>query len=191
MRVPSPNSGFVVSPEAFWDLCVANPDLRLTRTARGELIVMAPAGSDSGGRNSDLSGQLWAWNRANRLGRTFDSSAGFTLPNGFVHAPDASWIVQQRWDSVPRDLQRKFAPICPDFVAELMSPSDRRADVVERLEEFMAQGARLGWLIDPKSGDVEIHHSGRPVEVLKMPPTLSGEDVLPGFVLDLKGILFD
>lgn len=191
LRVPSPLSGLIVSPEAFWDLCVANPALRLTRTARGGLIVMAPAGSDSGSRNFDICGQLWAWNRANRLGRAFDSSAGFTLPNGYVHAPDASWIVQERWDAIPRDQQKKFAPICPDFVAELMSPSDRRSDVVEKLEEFIAQGARLGWLIDPKAVEVEIHRPGRPVEVLKRPATLSGEDVLPGFVLDLKGILFD
>ena len=113
------------------------------------------------------------------------------MPDGFVHAPDASWIVQNRWDFVPPEKREKFAPICPDFVAELMSPSDRRADVAKKLDAFMAQGARLGWLIDPKACEVEIHRVGRPVEIVKRPATLSGEDVLPGFELDLKGILFD
>lgn len=191
LRVPSPVTGLIISPDAFWDLCAANPGLRLTRTARGGLIAMAPSGSDSSSRNFDLCGQLWAWNRARKLGKAFDSSAGFTLPEGFVHAPDASWIAQDRWDAIPRDQQRKFAPICPDFVVELMSPSDRRSDVVEKLKEFMTNGARLGWLIDPVAEQVEVYRKGLPVEVLNRPPTLSGEDVLPGFVLDLNGILFE
>jgi Uma2 family endonuclease len=142
LTVPSPCPGLHLSPEAFWDICAANPELRLTRTADGVLIVMAPAGSDAGARNSDLSGQLWAWNRGRRLGVTFDSSAGFTLPNGFVHAPDASWVTCDRWDALTPKQKRKFAPICPDFVAELMSPSDRRGETRDRLVEFMTQGAR-------------------------------------------------
>jgi Uma2 family endonuclease len=191
LTLPSGLSGLRVSPEAFWELCAANPDLRLTRTAQGELIIMAPAGSDSGSRNLSLAAQLWNWNRASRLGIGFDSSSGFTLPNGYVHAPDLAWVAQPRWDALTRDEKRKFARICPDFVAELMSPSDRRTPTRERLEEFMTQGARLGWLIDPDAVEVEIHRPGRPVDMLKRPATLSGEDVLPGFVLDLKGILFD
>jgi Uma2 family endonuclease len=192
VRLPV-RSGLKVSQRAFWALCATNPELRMTRTSRGELIVMPPAGSETGFRNAGLTGQLWAWNEANGLGVAFDSSAGFTFPNGLVHAPDASWIRQERWDRLTRQQKERFAPICPDFAAELLSPSDRnrKADVHALLEEYIAQGVRLGWLIDPEHAEVEIHRPGRPVEILKRPATLSGEDVLPGFVLDLKGILFD
>jgi Uma2 family endonuclease len=191
LSVPPGGTGLFVTPEGFWDLCALNPSLRLTRKADGELIAMAPAGSESGARNFDLCGQLWAWNRQARLGVAFDSSTGFTLPDGLVHAPDASWLARDRWDSLSPEQKRKFAPVCPDFVAELMSPSDGRAETRKALEAFMTQGARLGWLIDPDRGEVEIHRPGRPFEILKRPATLSGEDVLPGFELDLKGILFD
>ncbi len=184
-------SGLRISPRAFWKLCAANPDLRMTRTAEGKLIIMAPAGSDSSYRNAGLSAQLWNWNQATRLGVCFDSSGGFTFPNGLAHAPDASWITQERWNRLTSQQKKKFAPICPDFVAELLSPSDRRVDVRARMREYLDQGVRLGWLIDPDAGEVEIYRPGRPVETLTNPATLSGEDVLPGFVLDLKGILFD
>ena len=184
-------SGLRASAEAFWRLCAANPELRLERTARGEVIVMPPAGSDSGMKNASLSAQLWNWNRASGLGFAFDSSAGFTLPNGAVLGPDAAWITRDRWNAVPAEAQKKFAPICPDFVAELTSPSDQLSDVQEKMREYLAQGARLGWLLDPKTGRSEIYRPDREVEVLNRPATLSGEDVLPGFVLDLKGILFD
>jgi Uma2 family endonuclease len=182
-------SGLRVSAEAFWRLCRANPDLRLGRTARGELIVMPPAGADSGMRNAGLTAQLWNWNRAADLGVVFDSSSGFTLPNGLVHAPDAAWVSAPRWEALAPEQREKFAPICPDFVAELRSPSDRKREVRDRIREFLDQGTRLTWLIDPKDGTVEIHRPGRPVETLTRPATLSGEDVLPGFVLDLRGIL--
>jgi Uma2 family endonuclease len=191
LELPSRQTGLFVSPEAFWDLCVANPDLRLTRTAKGELIVMAPAGSETGSRNAGLTSHLWNWNAANGLGMVFDSSSGFRLPNGFTHAPDTAWIAKGRWDALTPEEKKKFAPICPDFVAELMSPSDTRSETRDKMREFVAQGARLGWLLDPKAVEVEIHRPGQPVEVLKRPATLSGEDVLPGFVLDLKGLLFD
>jgi Uma2 family endonuclease len=182
-------SGLRVSDRAFWRLCCDNPDLRLERTARGELIVMAPAGTGSGERNADLSGQLWAWNRAVGLGHSFDSSAGYKLPNGATLSPDASWIANERWESIPPDLQEKFAPICPDFVAELMSPSDELPKARDKMREYIDQGARLGWLIDPRTGLVEIYRPGRPVEALARPRTLDGKDVLPGFVLDLRVIL--
>jgi Uma2 family endonuclease len=191
LELPSGRTGLTVSPEAFWDICAANPDLRLTRTADGELIAMAPAGSETGFHNAGLTARLWNWNDANGLGVVFDSSAGFTLPNGFVHAPDAAWIARDRWDALAPEERKKFAPICPDFVAELMSPSDTRHDTRDKLLEFLNQGVRLGWLLDPKAVEVEVYRPGQPVEVLKRPATLSGEDVLPGFVLDLKRILFD
>jgi Uma2 family endonuclease len=183
--------GLRLTHRAFWKLCVANPDLRLERTAQGELEIMSPAGADSGRCNAGLTGQLWAWNQTRRLGVTFDSSAGFRLPNGATRFPDATWITRDRWDALKPKQKKKFPPICPDFVAELRSPSDGRESLREKMREYLGEGVRLGWLIDPEEGEVEIHRPDRPVEVLIRPATLSGEDVLPGFVLDLKDILFD
>ena len=188
MVVP-PRSGLRIGPRGFARLCAANPDLRLERTAHGELIVMAPAGTDTGGRNADLSALLWIWNRTAGLGRVFDSSAGYTLPNSAIKAPDASWIANDRWQAVPVEARVGFAPICPDFVAELRSPSESAKDLHAKMLEYLNQGARLGWSLDPSSGKVGIYRPGRNVEWLDRPATLSGEDVLPGFVLDLAGIM--
>ena len=190
LRVP-PRCGLRVSERAFWRLCQANRDLRLERTARGELIVMAPAGSETGRRNASLTAQLWAWNQASGLGMSFDSSAGFRLPNGLTRSPDASWIARGRWEAIPPEERLKFAPLCPDFVVELRSPSDEKPRLRDRMQDYIDQGARLGWLIDPVEVSVDVYRAGRPVETLARPTTLSGDEVLPGFVLDLKGILFD
>jgi Uma2 family endonuclease len=152
---------------------------------------MPPASADSGYRNAGITAQLWNWNRATRLGVVFDSSAGFTLANTAIRGPDASWMTSERWEGLPEAERRRFSHICPDFVAELKSPRDALSNPQKKMEEYVAQGIRLGWLIDPDSGTVEIYRPGRPVERLVKPATLSGEDVLPGFVLDLKGILFD
>jgi Uma2 family endonuclease len=182
--------GVRVSERGFWRLCRANPDLRLERNANGELIVMPPAAPDPGHRNAGITAQLWNWNQQTRSGIDFDSSAGFTLPNTAIRGPDASWMTQERWDALPKHEKEKFSHICPDFVAELRSKSDDMSKLREKMAEYLSQGARLGWLIDPKSGTVEIYRPGRPAELLERPATLSGEDVLPGFVLDLKVILF-
>jgi Uma2 family endonuclease len=187
----APDVHLHVSPEDFWRLCVANPDLRLEREATGELIVMPPAGMDTGSRNADITGQLWYWNRQTKLGILFDSSVGFTLPNSAVRGPDATWMTAERWAALPVDERRRFAEICPDFVVELASPSDDRSKLGKKMEEYIAQGVRLGWLIDPDRRTVDIYRPGRPVERLVKLATLSGEDVLPGFVLELKGILYD
>jgi Uma2 family endonuclease len=184
-------SGLYASPRAFWRLCVANPDLRLERTANGEVIVMAPAGFDSGIRNASLTAQLWNWNKETGLGVISDSSGGFTLPNSAVKAADAAWIALERWLAVPAGDQKKFAPVCPDFVVEITSPTDTLKRTRKKMREYLAQGVRLGWLLDPKSGLAEIYRPGHPAESLHRPATLSGEDVLPGFVLELRGILFD
>jgi Uma2 family endonuclease len=178
-----------VTAETFDRLCVENPELRLERNADGELIVMAPAALDSSFRNAGLTAQLWSWNARTGLGKVFDSSAGVTLPNTAIRGPDAMWITNERWEAVPQEERQRFARLTPDFVAELRSKSDGRGELREKMREYMANGVRLAWLIDPIAGEVEIHRAGRPVEVLKQPVTLSGEDVLPGFVLDLKGIL--
>ncbi len=185
------NTGLFASPADFERLSADNRYLRLGRLSTGEVIVMSPAGSKTSNRNARLNLLLGMWNETARLGVVFDSSAGFTLPNGAIHSPDAAWISTPRWSVVPPEQQERFAPICPDFVAELTSPSDRIAEVRDRLLEFVTQGSRLGWLLDPKTATVEIHRPGQPFEILKRPETLSGEDVLPGFVLNLKGILFD
>ncbi len=183
--------GFRVSDHGFLRLCRANPDLRLERNASGELIVMPPAAPDSGHRNAGITAQLWNWNQKAGLGVDFDSSAGFTLPNAAIRGPDASWMTRDRWDALPKQEREKFSHICPDFVVELRSKNDDMSTLRKKLEEYIAQGIRLGWLIDPKGGTVEIYRPGQPVEVLERPATLSGEDVLPGFMLDLKGILFE
>ncbi len=180
-----------VSSRGFGRLCAANPELDLEREANGRVVVMPPAGAESSSRNMGLSGQLWYWNQQVRTGIVFDSSAGFTLPNSAVRGPDASWMSRERWEVLPEGDRRRFAHICPDFVAELASPSDDRNQLQAKMEEYIAQGVRLGWLIDPRDATVRIYRPGRPVETLARPATLSGEDVLPGFVLDLKGILFD
>jgi Uma2 family endonuclease len=180
-----------ISDEDFGRLCRANPDLRLERTARGELVVMAPAGTESGGRNAKLTTRLGVWTEADGTGEHFDSSTGYTLPNGATKSPDASWIRKERWNALTPEQKKKFAPICPDFAVELCSPSDDREMAREKMREYVSQGLCLGWLIDPIDGTVEIYRPGRPVETLDKPATLTGEDVLPGFVLDLKGILFD
>jgi Uma2 family endonuclease len=186
-----PGVRLFVSPDGFRRLCGANPELRLERTARGAIEAMPPASGGTGARNARLTAQVgsWAWNDV--TGTAFDSSAGFTLPNGAVRSPDASWIRNERWNALTEEQkEEQYSPICPDFVVELRSHSDRMKKLRKKMREYIAQGARLGWLIDPRRGSVEIYRPGRTVERLSKPATLSGEDVLPGFMLDLKGILF-
>ncbi|MEA5516700.1 Uma2 family endonuclease [Nodularia sp. UHCC 0506] len=177
-----------VSHEQFVDLALANRDLQLERTATGELIIMPPTGSDTGNKNLDIEGQLWLWNRQNKLGKVFDSSTGFRLPNGANRSPDAAWVSKQRWDTLTLEQQETFAPICPDFVLELRSKTDSLEKLQAKMREYIENGAGLGWLIDRKNQRVEIYRSGRNVEVLDHPVSLSGEDVLPGFVLDLTEV---
>jgi Uma2 family endonuclease len=175
-----------VTRAEFDQLCQDNPDLRLELTANGELSVMAPAGWESSERNGDLFGEVWTWNRQTKLGRTFDSSGGFTLPNGAIRSPDVTWIEKSKLANIPAGV--KFPQVIPDFVLELRSDTDRMPKLREKMAEYRANGVRLGWLIDPQQQQVEIYRLGQDVEVLQSPTTLSGEDVLPGFVLDLRSI---
>lgn len=170
--------------EVFEQLCQQNPDLRLERTAQGELIAMSPAGSESGRQNLSLSAQLWYWNQQAKLGVTFDSSAGFTLPNGAIRSPDAAWIETSRWERLSSEQRRKFAPICPDFVLELKSPSDDITTLQAKLQEYIDNGAQLGWLIDPETRQVDCYRPGQTVQVFNHPDTLSGDPVLPNFAMD-------
>lgn len=183
-----PTLTLTVTHEQFVQLALANRDLQLERTATGELIVMPPTGSDTGKRNFDIAGQLWLWNRQTKLGVAFDSSTGFYLPNGSDRSPDAAWIRQERWDALTLEQQEIFAPICPDFVLELRSKNDSIEKLRAKMREYIENGACLGWLIDRKNQKVEIYRPSRNVEVLNKPANLSGEDILPGFVLDLTEV---
>lgn len=174
--------------EQFLQFCSDNGDLRMELTAEKELIIMPPAGGTTSGRNSELNVDLGIWSRQDGTGKTFDSSAGFTLPNGAVLSPDASWILLSRWDTLTEAEQDKFPPICPDFVIELRSPSDRLPDVQRKMAEYLDNGVRLGWLIDPRNNRVHVYRPGQPVEVLEQPATVSGDPVLPGFSLDMSVI---
>jgi Uma2 family endonuclease len=179
---------FKVSHEQFKELACVNRDTRLERSKSGELIVMPPTGSDTGNRNLDIEGQLWLWNRQTKLGKAFNSSTGFHLANGADRSPDASWIKLERWEALTPEEKEGFAPICPDFVIELRSPSDSLEKLREKMREYIENKARLGWLIDRKNRKVEIYRQGRDVEILDDPASLSGEDILPGFVLDLTDV---
>jgi Uma2 family endonuclease len=178
-----------LTDEQFFQLCQNNRDLRFERTATGELIIMPPTGSETGDCNAELTYQLRGWSRQNKLGKSFDSSTGFKLPNAAERSPDASWVTMERWNALTQEEKQRFAPLCPDFVVELMSPSDSLEKTRTKMREYMDNGARLGWLINRQQRQVEIYRSNREVEILQNPQTLSGEDVLPGFVLDLAQIL--
>jgi Uma2 family endonuclease len=178
-----------VTPEQFEALAAANRDLRLERTAKGELIVMPPAGGESSQKNSSLTGQLYAWfETRDNLGVVFDSSGGFILPNGAIRSPDAAWVSRSRWDALTSEQRRGFPPLCPDFVIELRSPSDRLSPLQAKMQEYRDNGTGLGWLIDPQRQQVEIYRDGGEVEVLDRPLELSGESVLPEFRLNLRRI---
>jgi Uma2 family endonuclease len=174
-----------MTDDQFFQLCQNNRELRFERNANGELIIMSPAGGETGNRNGRLNQQLFNWTDADGTGIAFDSSTGFKLPNGADRSPDASWIKLERWDALSDEEKQKFPPICPDFVIELLSPSDSLKTTQEKMKEYIDNGVRLGILINRKSRQVEIYIPGKEVEVLKSPATVSGEDVLKGFVLNL------
>ncbi|MBN3962822.1 Uma2 family endonuclease [Nostoc sp. NMS8] len=184
-----------LTDEQFFQLCQNNRDLRLERTAEGELIIMPPTAWESGNRNSRLTQRLGNWTDADGTGLAFDSSTGFKLPNGANRSPDASWVSRKRLEALNPDPDR-FLPLAPDFAVELRSASDSLKTVQQKMQEYIDNGVRLGWLIDPQNQQVEIFRPGQEVEVLRRrspsetsPTSLSGEDVLPGFVLDLTQIL--
>lgn len=174
-----------VSRVEFAAIALANRDLRLERTAAGELMVSPPTGDDTGRRNANLVADLVIWSRQYG-GVCYDSSTGFELPNGATRSPDAAWIEQSRYDAL--DSHDGFVPLCPDFVVELRSKSDRLSPLQDKLREYVANGARLGWLIDPQNQHVEIYRSNGKVDILERPSQLSGEDVLPGFTLNLQSV---
>lgn len=178
-----------VTPDQFATLAANNRSLRLERNAQGELSVNPPTGWETGERNMNIAIELGIWWRnAGEPGKVFDSSTGFTLPNGAIFSPDASWVSPDRWAALTLEQKGTFAAICPDFVVELRSSSDSRTALQAKMQDYQANGARLGWLLDPKTRTVEIYRSDRTVEILSNPATLSGEAVLVGFTLNLARV---
>ncbi len=185
-EVPS-NLTLQVTSDEFAAIAAANQDLRLERTADGELIVNPPTGGESGRRNIKIGRYLDEWTDTYG-GVCFDSSSGFELPNGATRSPDASWVSHDRWDALTQDEKEGFVPLCPDFVIELRSKTDQMRTLQDKMREYIENGTRLGWLIDPQNQKVEIYRSGQDIIVLDHPSQLSGEDVLPGFTLDIKRV---
>ncbi|MGB7444295.1 MAG: Uma2 family endonuclease [Coleofasciculaceae cyanobacterium] len=177
-----------MSVEQFYEFCLANRDLRIERTANGEVIIMPPAFSDTGNRNIKIAQQLANWAEQDGTGETFDSSAGFTLPNGATRSPDASWIKLERWNALTEEQKASFAPICPDFVIELRSKSDTLKGLQDKIQEYIDNGALLGFLIDRKNCQVHVYRPHQEPEILDNPETVSGQPVLPGFVLQMAKI---
>jgi Uma2 family endonuclease len=177
-----------MSDDQFFEFCQENPDYRFERTANQEIIVLSPTGSESGNRNANLTVQVGIWTEQNGTGLIFDSSTGFTLPNGAVRSPDIAWIQTSKWDAIPPEQRKKFAPICPDFVVELRSETDDLTMLQTKMAEYISNGALLGWLIDPIDKQVYVYQPNATMQQLNTPATLSGDPVLPGFVLDLNKI---
>ena len=174
-----------VTPEQFEELCRRYRKLRLELTSSGELIVMPPTGAETGRQNSNLTYQLESWSRKDGTGVCFGDTAGFTLPNGAIRSPGASWIKREKWDSLTDQQKERFGPWCPHFVVELRSPSDRLNELRNKMLEYIETGASLGWLIDPKKRQVYVYRPDDEVVILDDPETISGDPLLPGFKLDL------
>ncbi len=185
------NPTLILDDEQFSKICQLNQNLNFERNQAGELIIMSPTGSETGEKNSSLLGQLWLWNYNKKLGKVFDSSTGFKLPNGSIRSPDVSWIKLERWEKLTKEERRKFAPICPDFVIELLSLNDDIEETRKKMIEYLDNGLKLGWLIDPESKTIEIYQQNQSVIILDNPLTISGEKILPNFVLDLTDIFTD
>jgi Uma2 family endonuclease len=178
----------IMTDDNFYDFCQLNRDFRIERNQIGDLLIMSPTGSETEERNFNLNGQLWIWTKQNGTGVGFGSSGGFTLPNGAVRSPDAAWINRTKWEAIPAEQRKKFAPICPEFIIELRSETDNLKILQEKMQEYIDNGTQLGWLIDRKQRKIFIYRPGQAVEELDNPQTLTGEDLLPGFVLDLSQI---
>ena len=182
-----------LTDEQFYQLCIANEPKRLELSQEGKLIIMSPTGGESGIRNANLTTDLNLWNRQAKLGKVFDSSTEFKLPSGAYRCPDVAWIQLERWQALSQEQRERFPPICPDFIIELRSESDSLVKLRKKMIEYQDNGVSLAWLIDPQTPLVEIYRHGKTREILNFsvnnPPLLSGEEILPGFVLDLAVIL--
>ncbi|WP_346292891.1 Uma2 family endonuclease [Sphaerothrix gracilis] len=175
-----------LSDEQFYQLCLNNPELVIERDTQGDLILMSPVGGESGNQEFELGVDLGLWNRRTQLGKVFSSSTLFKLPGGSDRSPDLAWVELPRWQQLTPEQRQKFPPIAPDFVIELRSRTDGLAALQEKMQEYLDSGVRLGWLINPQDQQVEIYRPGQVREVRRLPADLSGEDVLPGFVLTVE-----
>ena len=176
----------ILSDDQFYQLCQDNENWQLERTAQGELIIMPPVGGISGNREANLNADLVIWNRQTQLGKVFSSSTIFRLPNGAARSPDVTWVKRDRWESLTLEEQENFPPLCPDFVIELLSRTDSLNQLQEKMQEYLDSGLQLGWLINPQAQEVEIYRPNQVFEIIQLPTTLSGEKVLPRFILDIS-----
>ena len=177
-----------VSDEEFAELCRLNPELQIERTSEGELVIVAPTGGKTGIRNAKLTMAFGLWAERDGTGQNFDSSTLFSLPNGARRSPEFSWIRNERWEALSPQQQEQFPPLCPDFVVELRSKTDSLKSLTEKMEEYIANGAELGWLIDPLERRIHVYRPGLAAEILDDPETVSGESPLRGFVLDVRSL---
>jgi len=177
-----------VSDEEFAELCRLNPELQIERTSEGKLVIAAPTGGKTGIRNAKLTMAFGLWAERDGTGQNFDSSTLFSLPNGARRSPDLSWIRNERWEALSPQQQEQFPPLCPDFVVELRSETDSLKSLTEKMQEYIANGAELGWLIDPLERRFHVYRPGLAAEILDDPETVSGESPLRGFVLDVRSL---
>lgn len=177
-----------VSDEEFADLCRLNPELHFERTSEGELVITAPTGGKTGRRNAKLTVAFGVWAEQDGTGQNFDSSTLFTLPNSAKRSPDLSWVRNERWNALSPKEQDEFPPLCPDFVVELRSRTDSLRALKEKMEEYISNGAQLGWLIDPFELRVYVYRANAAPEVLEDPVDVTGEPLLKGFVLNLRAL---
>lgn len=177
------------SDEEFYSFCRANPELRIERNELGQIVIMPPTGIETSFRNSDLVTEISIWNRKSRLGKVSDSNGGYTLPDSSMRAPDVAWISNERLATIPASDLKKFAHVCPDFVIELMSESDELEDLQAKMEKWIENGVRLGWLIDPKKRQTYVFFETGKSDTIAFKDALSGYDVLPGLELTMETIL--
>lgn len=175
-----------LTDDQFYELCLNHRELKFERTAQGELVIVSPVGGEGGNYEANLIGAVVVWNQQTQLGKVFSSSTCFKLPSGSDRSPDVAWVAQEQWERLAPEQRKKFPPLCPDFVIELRSESDALEPLQRKMQEYVQSGLRLGWLINPQDQQVELYRAGQPVQVLQNPEQLSGEDVLPGFILEIS-----
>ena len=179
---------YAMTPDEFYEFCILNPELNVELTAEGEVLFMPPVGGRSSNRNGFVTMALTGWALSDQTGVAFDSSGGFILPNGAVRSPDGSWVKRRRLVGLTSEQEQRFLPLCPDFVIELASPSDRQSDLQAKMEEYIANGARLGWLILPEARTIYVYQPDQDAQLLSDADAITGDPVLPGFTLDLRPI---
>ncbi|NLX95059.1 MAG: Uma2 family endonuclease [Rhodopirellula sp.] len=181
--------GKCATEEEFFEFCQLNRDLHIERTSKGEIFVMPPSGGESGRWELGVGASLFQWAERDGTGVAFSSSTGFLLPNGAERSPDLAWVRRDRWEALTQDQRERFPPLCPDFVVEIRSRTDRLPPLQEKMREYIANGAQLGWLIDPAKAMVYVYRPGAPVERLDNPDSISGDPILPGFILNLRRLI--